>query len=160
MEFNYLLLPCGDLARKRPTAGARGWTRQEGSRKQERRGTHFIQWQETGSPLFGFGKMSLWVWMMGGERYWSEGKQRCRQRKRLKAELMSVSRTHSHWEKRMNDNIYIFCPVFWLTHKSLFCQSCQTLTFIPWKHHHNYYVDVETSAEKHLLTLKFLRFPL
>ena len=36
MEFNYLSLPCGDLARKRPTAGARGRTGREGKRVEGR----------------------------------------------------------------------------------------------------------------------------
>lgn len=35
MEFNYLSLPRGDLARKRPTAGARGRTGQEGGGKRK-----------------------------------------------------------------------------------------------------------------------------
>lgn len=79
MEFNYLSLPCGDLARKRPTARARGRTRREGKRvegrgkrEEEGRGAHFLQWQETGSPPFWFGEMSFMKRRKGREGFWEE----------------------------------------------------------------------------------------
>lgn len=92
MEFNYLLLPCGDLARKRPTAGAWGRTGQEGTGKEK--GSHSFP------PLARYWITSVLIWKCvirgGNDGQW--GKTTCRLRIRPK----TADICHMHTLRKKN----------------------------------------------------------
>lgn len=118
MEFNYLSLPHGDLARKRPTAAAAavwGRTGQKGKARrggggeiEEGRGAHFLLWQETGSPPFWFGEMSFSEKGNRSEGWWKKNGGRKTSRNTNSYRGRKEWMTGGLWAKRVSMNEYTY----------------------------------------------------
>lgn len=117
MEFNYLSLPHGDLARKRPTAAAAVWGRtgQKGKARrggggeiEEGRGAHFLLWQETGSPPFWFGEMSFSEKGNRSEGWWKKNGGRKTPRNTNSYRGRKEWMTGGLWAKRVSMNEYTY----------------------------------------------------
>lgn len=138
MEFNYLSLPCGDLARKRPTARARGRTRREGKRVEgrgKRKGEALISSSGKKLDHLRFDLERCHSWREGrGERDFG--------RKSEKRRKMYVWHTHGtkKKKKRTNDDMY---REFGARHRNLFLSLRRTLhwlTFSPRRPKCNHYI--------------------